>query len=340
MSAFNRLLLAVILFLASAVIIGQEVVPDITSSAPDELGDAVRDAPAWLLRNRGRAARLDRNLPDAFLLLTRSLEKDPNNPETLTELALSYAASNDFHQALEHLNKALDNRAMLSSPDLLYTILYQLADIYRQNRSSPTYVIDYERILTEITANDEAFSTDENFQRNLRASIRDVLLATSRDGTSLDRMVTLYRLEDSFSLRAHVLLGEFYVHSGRYDEALEHLTFAVLKMYSLVIEKLREEDPLYAFQDSRSFFRLLARNEDWLEYLREAGFPKALYYLGAAIYGYQEGQPAVYRNIWQTVIDIPFENDFARRAASMLENPRREEILYGSSQFLEEVNNR
>jgi tetratricopeptide (TPR) repeat protein len=139
------------LIVFSILLPAQEQNPSITTSLPDDLGEISRESPAWLLRNWGRQARLDRNLSDAFLLLTRALEKDPNNPETLTELALSYSASNDFHQALEHLNKALENRARLSSPDLEYTILYQLADIYLQNRSSQTYIIDYERILLEIT---------------------------------------------------------------------------------------------------------------------------------------------------------------------------------------------
>jgi tetratricopeptide (TPR) repeat protein len=264
--------------------------------------------------------------------------KDPNNPETLTELALSYSASNDFHQALEHLNKALENRARLSSPDLEYTILYQLADIYLQNRSSQTYIIDYERILLEITGRDEDFSSQENFQRNLRDSIQEVLLTPRpRGGTSLDRMVTLYRMGDSFSLRAHVLLGEFYVHSGRYNEAVDHLSFAVLKMYSLLIEKLREEDPLFAFETSAELFEIVRRNPQWIQYLVESEFDKALYYLGSAAYGIS-ASPAVYRGIWETVLIVPFDSGYRSRSRAMLAEPGLEEILYGSQQFRDEVN--
>ena len=62
----------------------------ISGSVPIFIGDYRPDAPAWLLRNWGRAAREERELSDAFLLLTRALEKDPGNPETLTEIALSH----------------------------------------------------------------------------------------------------------------------------------------------------------------------------------------------------------------------------------------------------------
>ncbi len=318
---------------------GQDAAPEITGSLPEDLAEVAEDAPAWLLRSWGRASRLDRDLTNAFLLLTRSLEKDPNNPETLTELALTYSASNDFFQAREHLQRALENRALLSSPDLEFLILYRLADIYEQNNLEGSSVLDYERILLEVTSRDSQFSSSEDFEANLRRSIREVLLTPGRSGaTSLDRMITLYRLEDSFSLRAHILLGEFYVHSGRYNEALEHLTFAVIKMYSLVIEKIRENDPLYAFQSSADLFERIQRNNNWVSYLRDSMFPKALYYLGAAAFGFQSA-PQIYSGIWRTVQMIPFEHSYELRSAAMLRNPRREEILYGSRQFRDEVNN-
>ena len=329
------LLFANMLLFMGQSLSAQESMP--SSSVPDLIGDYDSEAPAWLLRSWGRVAREDRNLSNAFFLLTRSLEKDPENPETLTELALSYFASSDLHQAREYLNRALDNQARLSSPDLKYFILYQLADIYSHSEDSN---LDYEQILLEVVSNDEDFVSDELVTASLRKNMRRVLNSQPPSNvTSLDQTIVLYRLSDSFSLEAHIRLGKFYVHSGRYNEAQQHLLFAVTKMYSRLIAKLREFDPLYAFASSREFFLLIERNDTFITYLQKAGFAEALYYLAAASYGFNPRQEFVYRSIWQTLEYLPYSSSYTARAAVRLTNPQKELILYGSDQFIEEVNN-
>ena len=308
----------------------------VSSSVPDFIGDYRADAPAWLLRNWGRAAREERRLSDAFLLLTRSLEKDPGNPETLTEIALTYFASGDLHQAREYLNMALKNRSRLSSPDLEYFILYQLADIYSHSGNGNR---DYERILLEIVSNDEDFVSNDIVALSLRRNIRSVLnSSTPPNLTSLDQVIVLYRIEDSFSLEAHIKLGRFYVHAGRYDEAQQHLIFAVVKMYSRLIQKIRERQPLYSFTGSRDFFSLVERNDTFITYLQKSYFDEALYYLGAASYGFNPGKAFVYQGIWETMQYLPYSSAYRNRAAAQLENPQKEAILFGSEQFLNEVN--
>lgn len=311
----------------------------VSTQVPDDLTTISREYPAWLLRNWGRSAREDRRISDAFLLLNRSLEKDPNNPETLTELALTYFASNDVQQATFNLEQALENRVRLSSKDLEYSILYELADIYRNGNE---YVRDYERILLDIVAQDPAFAGSDEFSTNLKESIIDTLNEGTHRGydSSLDHVVTLYRLEDSFSLKAHVELGVFYVHSGRYRDAQEHLIFAVLKMYSRLISQIRENDPLYAFEDSAGFFQRVSRRPSYLTYLQESRFAQALYYLGSASYGSNTARSGVYRGIWNTVSLLPFDTPFKARAQRQLTSPILEDILYGSRQYQNEVNSR
>ncbi len=327
-----------VLVLCIAGLRAQDQVPAITGKQPDYLGDSVRQAPAWLLRNWGRAARLDHQLSDAFLLLNRSLEKDPLNPETLAELALAYVDSGDSHQAREQLERALANRARLNSNDSEYFILYQLADIHRQSNERQSD-LEYETILLEIVSHDEEFMSRDEFSVNLRKSIRDNLFILPNDGgTSLDRMLRLYRIQDSFSREAHLELGLYYVHGGRYDDALDHLLFAVLKPYTRLIERMRIDDPLYSFENSRQFFSFVSRRSEWIRYLQISRFDEALYYLASAVYGVNPGLPAVYRGIWGTVGFLPFESEFKQKAASQLKNPGREEILFGSAQFREEVN--
>lgn len=328
-----------LLLVQTAALCAQQGMPEVTTQVPDDLTTISKEYPAWLLRNWGRSAREDRRISDAFLLLNRSLEKDPNNPETLTELALTYFASNDVRQATFNLERALNNRARLSSKDLEFSILYELSDIYRNGNE---YVLDYERILRDIVAQDPAFSGSDEFSENLKKGIIDTLNEGTHRGynSSLDHVVTLYRLEDSFSLKAHVELGVFYVHSGRYMEAQEHLIFAVLKMYTRLISQIRENDPVYAFEGSRGFFQRVARRPSYLEYLQESGFDQALYYLGSASYGSNTGRSGVYRGIWNTVQQLPFDTVYKARASRQLKNPALEDILYGSRQYQNEVNNR
>lgn len=308
----------------------------VSIDAPDFIGEYTGDAPAWLLRSWGRASREERKLSDAFLLLTRSLEKDPNNPETLTELALTYFASGDLYQAREYLNNALENRSRLSSPDLEYYVLYQLAKIYSHSEGSAR---DYERILLEIVSEDMDFISDDIAAASLRKNIRTILNRQPLpDRSSLDEVITLYRINDSFSLAAHVQLGLFYVHSGRYDEAQLHLIFAVVKIYTHLIQAIRRDDPLYSFINSEDLFNRIKNNDDFLSYMQEVNFDAAVYYLGAASYGFNPSMTFVYNEIWETLLNIPYSSAFTTRTILQLENPQKEDILYGSQQFLEEIN--
>lgn len=312
-------------------ILAQSATPAISSSVPEQM-EITQDTPAWLLRAWGRQARLDHRLEDAFLYLTRSLERNPNNPETLTELALAYSDSGDDLQARNYLAQALENRVRLSSADLEYYILYQLADIYNRNGSDAEYILEYQGFLQEIIERDSDFSSDDAFIQETKVQMRRVLSTSVTNGeqeTSLDRLVTLYRLEDSFSLRAHLLLGEFYVHSGRYRDALDHLSFAVLKIYTMLIEKVREQDPLYSFENSAQLFEIVSQHSQWIAYMRESRFDEALYYLGSALFG-EQVSPAVYQGVWSSALKLPFESSYTQRAKNMLEAPRIEELRYGN----------
>src|SRR5690606_26315010 len=93
---------------------------------------------------------------------------------------------------------------------------------------------DYEQLLQRVLADDEHFNSDADFDSNLRRNYRDSIL-----NRGLDRSLVLYRIPDSFSLAAHRRLGIFYVQTGRYSEAVDHLIFAVLKSFSRVIDEYR-----------------------------------------------------------------------------------------------------
>ena len=174
---------------------------------------------------------------------------------------------------------------------------------------------------------------------SLRKNIRSILNSPPPPNiSSLDQTIVFYRIDDSFSLEAHVKLGRFYVHSGRYDEAQQHLTFALVKMYTHLIQEIRESDPLYSFTDSREFFNLIERNDTFLTYLRKSSFDEVLYYLGVASYGFNPAMEFVYRGLWQTLQYIPYSSIYTERASLQLENPQTEPILFGSEQFLREVN--
>ncbi|MGI9256815.1 MAG: tetratricopeptide repeat protein [Salinispira sp.] len=308
----------------------------VSTEVPELIEDYTTDAPAWLLRRLGRIAREERKLSDAFLLLNRSLESDPENPETLTELALSYFASGDLHQSRAYLNRALENRSRLSSPDMEYYILYQFAEIYSQ---SDTYEREYENILRDLINADEQFSSTDITDVSLRKNIRAILNKPAPSGvSSLDQTIILYRIADSFSLEAHLRLGRFYVHSGRYDEAQQHLIFAVLKMYTKLISSLRDINILYSFTDSEDLFNRIRNNETFLSYLKTSGFDEALYYLGSASYGFNPNRQYVYSGIWQTLQYLPYQSAYISRASLQLRDPQKEDILYGSEQFRESVN--
>lgn len=240
------------------------------------------------------ALRLASPLPEAEYGLARVLEAD----------GLRGAAERKYLAALAQ-------RDELRTPELAYEIRYRLASLY-QNQGN---LFEYERQLELITADDVSYG-----RRALRLNAKRVLYSRG-----VDRLFQLYRFGSDFALSAHAQLGEHYVRSGNYGQAVDHLIFAFV-LHAKQLLAISGAHLTDAHEQGYSELIVAAHRvvpiRNWLD---EARSYRLLFYLGAALYG-DGPRHERWREVLSLVAQIDGDSPWGIRARQRLASPAPEPL--------------
>ncbi|RKX77723.1 MAG: hypothetical protein DRP87_08390 [Spirochaetes bacterium] len=262
---------------------------------------SLENLPSWLILEYGKHAFNNGEFGLALEYGRRAIEKEEVYPEADMLIGAVFKEQGESELAIRQYQKAYENRNYLYIPEERFSILYTMAELYEQKK----LYSQMENIWKMIVEEDGDFSAPES--ENLKAAMIRIL---KEEG--LDKMVTLYRLENKFSLEAHSRLGIFYYTNGLNYRALQHLIFNVLTVFSVSIQELRRFNPSYEFADTVEFFQLTLKNERLRSYLISTEFFKNLYYLGTVLY--KEGALKEASYIWKLVSDYSLSSYWAERA--------------------------
>lgn len=207
---------------------------------------------------------------------------------------------------------ALSNTDAFILAESEYEVRYNLADLYLQSNQR----FKYEATLLKITDSESQFQ-DTSILLRMRTLLLD---------RGFDRLFTLFRFENYYTLNAHAQLGEHFVLSGNYDAAINHLMFAFTK----AAEQLSAVSRIHTINDAALFsdlYRQMSRLPVIQNELRyEYDLHRLLFYLGAAIYG-DAPQSATWSAIWEMLVDNAPDLPWGRRAQARLANPQLEPLL-------------
>ena len=255
------------------------------------------NAPTWMLMELGEKAYREKEFGEALRLFRVAKGRVGIYPEADMWIGLVFEADAEIELAIRQLEMAYSYRDQLYILDDKYTLLYKLADLNRKAGNN----LAVENWLNEIVRDDLDFG-----------SVKMEVLVRILLERGLDEVVTLYRFSPDFSLRAHMELGAFLYESGRNPQAINHLLFAIVAVYSRSISFLRAEDPEYAFETTGSFLSLAGEYRELNRYFETSGLFPAIYVLARSLKdtGYDTAADSLLR------IVIEFGNDPAliRRA--------------------------
>lgn len=207
---------------------------------------------------------------------------------------------------------ALSQQQYLRVPEVAYEIRYQLATLYREQGQ----LFNYEQQLVAIVADDQTYN-----RRSLRDNARRVLYARG-----LDRLFELYRFDTQFAFTAHAELGEHYVRSGNYTQAVDHLMFAFV-LYAQRLLALSAQHILNPSEDSYSELFIAAHRIAPIHNQLEEGYNiyRLLFYLGAALYG-DNPQRMRWRDVFSLLIQIDDDSPWISLARERLITPQLERL--------------
>ena len=224
--------------------------------------------PSWVLYGLGQQAADEKRFGEALVFFRKAVDRKGIYPEA--EAALAKIAGQGEGTALQEaeLQKALDQRGLLQVPDDRYALLYALADL--RLRSDPgTSVEKGEAALEtwrEILKDDTAFQAVDQaggldgYYNALMGKTSTVTFKTATGPSltqamvGLNKVLYLYRHPLGFSLRAHQEIAALSVTNKAYKKAVGHSLFALVGIFSTVIEQVKVIHPDYVFRSLDELF--------------------------------------------------------------------------------------
>jgi tetratricopeptide (TPR) repeat protein len=280
----------------------------------------ISNEPAWISYQKGVYEYSRGEYGKALFYFREALNRNPVMPEAEMAIGDVYMTQGEYVIAEKQYTKAYEEHRVFSIPNQKYTVLYKLADLYeRWNKYDKM-----EAELLTIVKDSEVFTGEKYafFKRKLQESYLT---------KGINRMVKLYRLEDTFATRAHLKLAVFYYKTGRYYPAFENSLFGVLTIISQGIEELKAwipdypENAQYPEFDLKVFLELGYSYPSVRDYLEEMRIFEQLYYLAAI--SYVQGNTQRSSNIWGIIAADPHSGNAGELSKSQIKNPRIAPLL-------------
>jgi hypothetical protein len=224
--------------------------------------------PSWVLYGLGQQAVEEKRFGEAMVEFRKAVDRKGIYPEA--EAALAKIAGQGEGTALQEaeLQKALDQRGLLQVPDDRYALLYALADL-RLRADAGTSVEKGEAALEtwrEILKDDTAFQAVDQaggldgYYNALMGKASNVTFKTATGPSltesmvGLNKLLYLYRHPLGFSLRAHQEIAALSVTNKAYKKAVGHSLFALVGIFSTVIDQVKVTHPDYVFRSLDELF--------------------------------------------------------------------------------------
>lgn len=154
----------------------------------------------WLLYEQGNSAASQKEYGRALQLYKSAIEAASVFPEAEAAIGDVYLEEGETVLAQKQYEKAYDLRKSFYIPEDQYAILYKLANLFELQQLYK----QMEDALSTIVAADKRFQETPN--QRLRGQVEKNYLEKG-----LERVIELYRFDESFASAAHSKLGWFYL---------------------------------------------------------------------------------------------------------------------------------
>jgi len=268
----------------------------------------------WLLYEQGNAAASQREFGQAMQFYKDAVQGAGIFPEAESAIGDIYREEGEADLAQRQYEKAYDERKSLYVPEEQYEILYKLAGLFEIRQAYKQMEDDLNRIV----ADDKKFQDTQ--AQHLRGQVEKNFLEKG-----LDRVLTLYSFQDSFSARAHSKLGWFYYRTGRYALAISHLLYSVVDRTSVIRDALKERDVDYEFSTTEALLASIEQTADLRTYAQSAGLYADIYYLAGSLFA--NGYPAHARTLWTLLTRAPSAGQYRDLALRQMRKPFIEPLL-------------
>lgn len=270
--------------------------------------------PEWLILEKGKLLYRTKDYGMAIRFFREAKGRRSVYPEAEYWIGAVFEAENEYQLAEIQYKKAYDGKNYLEIPAEALKILFKLVDIYDRQQ----HYNQYEETLKTIIDRNEDFT-------HPRTGISANALHRTLTQNGLDKLLELYRFKDDGTLSAFYQLGVFLYRTGRYNEAILHLTFSTVMTFTSIIDFLIEKDPEYRYESIEAVIEKLSENKTLSEFVLDIDLFGQLYYLASSLH--EETIDDQARSMWGIVTNHGTYGNWANRAARQLQSPFTEPLL-------------
>lgn len=236
-------------------------------------------------------------------------------PEAEFWIGEVYRVEGEIKIALKQYERALSQQLAIENNGFTTLIRYKIAEMHYLLKD----YLNYEKVLINILSSDTLWSADAHSQSFIRTAMFKTL---TEDG--INRFLVLYRYDLTDVEQAHRKLGFYYYTTGRYDKAVEHLTYAFLIQNTLLIKEIQRREYGYIFSDYTQLLRNLNRYVDLEPFINDVDYYKTNYYLAAALFAV--GQRSTAFSLWTILSKYDQAEEWQKRSQTQLKKPFIEPI--------------
>ncbi|MCA1950146.1 MAG: hypothetical protein LDL24_06225 [Treponema sp.] len=236
-------------------------------------------------------------------------------PEVEFWIGEVYRIEGELKIALKQYERSLSQQLSVENNGFTTVIRYKIAEMHYLLKD----YLNYEKVLINILSSDTLWSADTRSQSFIRTAMFKTL---TEDG--INRFLVLYRYDLTDVEPAHRKLGFYYYTTGRYDKAVEHLTYAFLIQNTLLIKEIQRREYGYIFSDYTQLLRNLNRYVDLEPFIVDIDYYKTNYYLAAALFAV--GQRSTAFSLWTILSKYEQAEEWQKRSQTQLKKPYIEPI--------------
>jgi len=274
-----------------------------------------------------------------------AFNKLKNFPEAEYWIGEVYRIEGELPLALSQYRKAYALRDIAEDPRFGLSLQYKIADIHRIRQEYNDFEKELNAIINEfdslwVNSNKAQASLINENSSNLpheqaSAGFMRKGMTSILHEYGIERVLEMYRYNNTAVEQAHRLLGFFYVVSGR-GSAVSNLLFAFLIQNTIIIEELTRQQFDFRFTvvgeggqnqvNNLSQLMDAARGSALLRsYIETSEYYKTAYYLAASLY--RDGNLTVARSLWTFLASQPTAGEWYSRAVTQLRSPRYEPLV-------------
>jgi tetratricopeptide (TPR) repeat protein len=244
------------------------------------------------------------------------LERLKAFPEAEYWLGETYRVEGELEVALDQYQKAHEQRDFLENPAFDTEILYRMVDLLKIKQEYD----GMEARAMEILAQDSLYLGPVNTL---------VAMARILNESGINRLLTVYRHNNTTTERAYRLLGlHYYATSaprpegyaaGRLSPAAEYLMIAFLAQNTVLIQELVRHQYDFGFSTLDALITSACDNPVLAAYMADCEYYKTVYYFAAALYA--DGKTVLGRRLWTLLSLHPEAGEWNKRSTNQLRSP-------------------